>query len=849
MKGIAFKYRRFLSDTIPVLLALVVAVAYFLTVVPNSRPHWGEYILAIGVLFVIDRVFVTWFYKTRLLPPIVAYKRGKREGKAFSKGELTRFYLEFAAHVPKSQVMSLWGWVAAIVMLSLTSYFLIQHSVAAVVGVIFTGLIAGTISISASYFFVKWLMGPLQEEVIASLDQLPDVGKSRVSFRTKMAVSVMAIAVIAFTAFGALVYSRLFIALDSFAIDSGRAQGKSIADWLNKSPADEWEGVLREQASPLWSLVVLDATGAPMKGLASGPFDPRVFSYLAQQGKTFVTGRQVLTGQGRAYLYPVNGGHYLALVANPESAKGLMEDMSLYGGGFLIITILTFGIYILWLSRDMSGILRRIEEANDRLAAGDLTRVPSIWADDEMGHVADNLRTTFHSLSRMTREVAVASSAVDEEVSKTVSVTESLHQQVASQTYFADKTTQSVKLMEEGIQRVSKAMEQVANATQEVSSTILEMQASVEEIARNSDVLIQSVEKTVSSSNQISASATEIQSSTDRLHHSGQEAVSFLAELDASLEETRRNARALSDAASKVTQDAEAGFSAVAAVEEEILRTSTATDLSRGTLRELVGSIEKIGRIVDVIQDVTEQTNLLSLNASIIAAGAGEYGKSFAVVATQIRELSARTAGNAKEIRALIRSLTTSGAEMAGSMEKTYSVVSNSAALSRTAGETLRTILESASSQEEMNKRIAAATEELAHGGQSANRAMHQIFEMIEGIVRATRDQVASTRYLNEEAERVRDVAIQLKNATEEQAKGTRVISDAVTHIMEDSRQTNLAVQSQAQESRAIYEAMRQVTATAQAIEAAFTQLTDASSHLQRSASVLRQEIRSFKTA
>jgi methyl-accepting chemotaxis protein len=252
---------------------------------------------------------------------------------------------------------------------------------------------------------------------------------------------------------------------------------------------------------------------------------------------------------------------------------------------------------------------------------------------------------------------------------------------------------------------------------------------------------------------------------------------------------------------------------------------------------------------VDLIQDVTEQTNLLSLNASIIAAGAGEHGKSFAVVATQIRELSSRTAGNAKEIRGVIRSLTRGGEDMASSMGRTFQVVERSAELSRAAGDALRTILESAAGQEEMSKRIASATEELAHGGQSANRAMHSIFEMMEGISNATRDQVSSAQYLNQEAERVRDVALQLKNATEEQAQGTGVISQAITQIMEDSRQTTQAVLLQTQETGAIYDAMREVSATALSIEGAFKELAQAADHLRSSASTLRQEIRSFRTS
>jgi methyl-accepting chemotaxis protein len=119
----------------------------------------------------------------------------------------------------------------------------------------------------------------------------------------------------------------------------------------------------------------------------------------------------------------------------------------------------------------------------------------------------------------------------------------------------------------------------------------------------------------------------------------------------------------------------------------------------------------------------------------------------------------------------------------------------------------------------------------------------------MEGITGATRDQAASTRYLNEETERVRDVALQLRNATEEQAKGTRVISEAITQIMEDSRQATQAVHVQTKEASAIHDAMRQVSVTAQSIERAFADLSRASDHLRTSASALRREIQSFKTS
>ncbi|MEW6757441.1 MAG: HAMP domain-containing methyl-accepting chemotaxis protein [Acidobacteriota bacterium] len=846
MSGWTSRSQKFLYDLLPILFALFVAVVYFLTVVPNTRPYWEKYLLVVLVLLVVDRILITWYMRVKLLPPILAYKRGKRAGKAFSRQELEAFYRALASHVLRHQVVSGIAWAVAGLVLAAIVFLYLQRTWVAFLGVLFTGAIAASISLGFTYFLLQRQTRPLIEEIQTGLDRLPDVARWRLSFGGKVGASIVLLTVLAFLAFGVLIYSRLSMGLADFAVRAGMGPGGSLAAQLRAADAAEWPRILSSRPDSLWTLVAVQADGAVL-GQTEGDFRVESLAAGLEAGRGVTESRVLPTNWGPVAVFPLGGDRTAVLLPQRSSLRSVLRDLSATSAGFLVGTLLVLGGYIIWLSRDTGRALSRTAEFSRRLASGDLTKVPAIWSDDEMGHMADNLRSTFQGLRKMTHEVAGASSAVEVEVSKTAEVVGGLHQMVASQTQSAGRTTDAVKAMEARMVQVSGSMDQVASSTQEVSSAILEMQASVEEIARNADVLIRSVEATVSSSNEIASSADEVKEATDRLHGSGQEAVSFLTQLDASLEETRRNSQALADASGKVTQDAEAGFSSVAAVEDGILKTRNASEESRGTLRELMDSIEKIGRIVGVIQEVTEQTNLLSLNASIIAAGAGEHGKPFAVVATQIRELSSRTAGHAKEIRAVITKLTESGGEMAASMDHTFRVVDASTVLSRQAGVALRTILESASTQEEMSKRIASATEELAHGGQSASRAMHEIFERMEGIARATQEQAASTRFLNVEAERVREVAGQLRNATEEQAKGSRVISEAVTRIMEDSRKTNQAIQAQAHEAKAISEAMRQVAGAAQTIEKAFVDLAAAASTLQQSANVLRREIRAFR--
>jgi heme exporter protein C len=202
MPWLKFKTKKFLYDLVPVLFALVVAILYFLSVVPNTRPFWQKYVLTVLGLLILDRIIITWYARHRIMPSIIAYKRGKRAGRVFTRAELEEFYRDFAAHVPKSQIMTSVSWVIAATALATISYLWIQRSWIVFFGILFTGIIAAAISLGFAYFLLKSQIRPLIEEVAASLDRLPDVSDARLSFILKIGASVIGIALVAFLSFG-----------------------------------------------------------------------------------------------------------------------------------------------------------------------------------------------------------------------------------------------------------------------------------------------------------------------------------------------------------------------------------------------------------------------------------------------------------------------------------------------------------------------------------------------------------------------------------------------------------------------------------------------------------------------
>jgi len=848
-------------ELVPALAGLVVSFFYLIAVLPEVSEFGGRFWAVAGCIFLLTRIPREWYRRTRLLPPRERYERARREGRTLGRTELEAFYVHMASYVPATAIVTGANWVCALALLIPADQIWLVGTPLSALAILFSFLIAASTGMILSYFLVKEKLRPVLEEVQTQLTSLPDVARWRFSFRSKMFGLVTAMGALAMLAFGLLLYSLMHRSAEEMALGSGKAQLTPYVSASALAADGEQEGLAESHSSSTYGTVLIDPAGKVRAGCgptchggADSAMARDARKRIARLGAALHTvptkgrrGEIVQTAEGRALVWDLEDGSRAAVVLHPGALDALMRPVMVGGLIFLVLTLLVFTTLITLLGNDQSHVLSRIEGFSRRLAGGDLRSGEAIWNDDELGRVSDHLRATFLALRRMVGEAKQASLAVDREVQAETAAAEQLRRQLAEQNQATASSSQAVAAVAGGIQSIQVSVEAVSGETQEVSSAILEMQASVEEISSNAGTLRKSVETSVSTTNEITAAAQQMSEAGARLQEAARESVAFFTQLDAALEETRRNAEGLRASSTKVTQDAEVGFSMVAAVEEEILRIRKAGEQNREAFERLRGSMERIGKIVDVIQEVTEQTNLLALNASIIAAGAGEHGRAFAVVATQVRELSGRTAGHAGEIRGVIRTLLESGRDMSEAIARTGEVVATSTDLSRRAGEALRTILESASSQEDMSRRIAAATEELAHGGQASNRSMHNISEMAEGIGGATGEQAKATRFLNAESERVRGVAEILKNAIEEQARGAGLISDAVNRITADSEEVTAAVRTQSEETESIGAALRELSATADGISRAADVLASASLRLRHASEALGGEIERFQ--
>ena len=216
-------------------------------------------------------------------------------------------------------------------------------------------------------------------------------------------------------------------------------------------------------------------------------------------------------------------------------------------------------------------------------------------------------------------------------------------------------------------------------------------------------------------------------------------------EMSATVQEVARNAEQASQAASAADHQAQDGDRVVNKAVEQIERLAEEVERSAEAMQRLEQESEKIGKVMDVIKSVAEQTNLLALNAAIEAARAGEAGRGFAVVADEVRGLAQRTQQSTEEIEALVAGLQSGTRQVSSVMLGSRELTASSVALSRQAGESLGEITRTVSNIQAMNQQIATAAEEQSAVAEEISRSVVNVRDVSEQTASANEEVAASS--------------------------------------------------------------------------------------------------------
>jgi methyl-accepting chemotaxis protein len=216
-------------------------------------------------------------------------------------------------------------------------------------------------------------------------------------------------------------------------------------------------------------------------------------------------------------------------------------------------------------------------------------------------------------------------------------------------------------------------------------------------------------------------------------------------EMSATVQEVARNAEQASHAAANADKEARAGDKVVGEAIVQIERLASEVVRSADAMTRLEQESDKIGKVMDVIKAVAEQTNLLALNAAIEAARAGEAGRGFAVVADEVRGLAQRTQQSTEEIEALVSGLQNGTRQVSSIMLSSRELTDSSVALTRKAGTSLESITQTVSGIQAMNQQIAAAAEQQSAVAEEISRSIISVRDVSEQTASASEQIAASS--------------------------------------------------------------------------------------------------------
>ncbi|WP_337865714.1 methyl-accepting chemotaxis protein [Ignavibacterium sp.] len=267
----------------------------------------------------------------------------------------------------------------------------------------------------------------------------------------------------------------------------------------------------------------------------------------------------------------------------------------------------------------------------------------------------------------------------------------------------------------------------------------------------------EAVESTASAANQILSSTEEMASGAQEQSQQTSEVANAVEEMAKTIIETTRNTVAAAEASKNAGEVARDGGIVVLETIEGMKRIADVVKKSADTVIQLGKNSDQIGEIIQVIEDIADQTNLLALNAAIEAARAGEQGRGFAVVADEVRKLAERTTKATKEIAAMIKQIQKDTKWAVEAMNEGKTEVEKGKEKAEQAGRSLEKIIVESERVVDIISQVAAASEQ-------QSSASEQISKSLESISNVTHQSAAGIQQIAHAAEELNNLTLNLQN-------------------------------------------------------------------------------------
>jgi methyl-accepting chemotaxis protein len=818
--------------------ALAVVLVYMSTLVDLGAREWRFLALA-SALYGGACVFAVEPLRRRMQAPLRRLAGVGPESPA--EPEEWRAAFACVIRLPREMMrLTLACWIAAgpvICLLMSAMGFDAWLREERVFGVAMAALAGGLSTMSFSYFAIKRGLAGLRERIVA---EIPDAAERRslvapITLTRKLQYAVAGAGVASLILTVVVAYDGARQAL----VEVGAGEQHRALAVLADRVAAAVDGAAAETG--LWSdprlapqqlsLAVYSLEALPAGWEAVG----RSESGTRMLGNELLSWRQLPAGR-----VAVASTRSQALLAGLGRLRVLLVGM------LVVASALCFGLS--WMvAEDVRCSVAVLREDADRIAGGDLRPGSPIAPDDELADLAGAFARMRDSL----RAPVVRMSALAERLDAAVLEIETVGRGVTSSS--ADqgrRVREAAQLMERigeesgGVTRLAQVL---GESVEESSSSILELGATGDELSDTAGVLSERIDDVSASIEEMIRSVKQVGMTTQGLSEAASDTSSSMEEMASAMRAIDTTAAKTAVLASDVVESSESGLRKVRETIDGMQSIRDATDDAERVIRGLGERTKEIGAILDVIDDVGDETTLLALNAAIIAAQAGEHGRAFSVVADEIKELADRVLSSTKEIGELIRSVQAEAGNAVGAIEAGSKRVSVGVHLAAEAGVSLEDITRSAAESGQHIQRIVEAVREQTGAATHVAQLMDRVSAGVDEIRSAGADQDRANEFVYRSAVTMREISQQVRRTTEEQSRGFARIRENVEGVRESVEQIDGSLRQQSTACEQVTLFLEIVDENTHSNEQAVQRMDSAMEGLSREAEVLREEVGHFE--
>ncbi len=403
-----------------------------------------------------------------------------------------------------------------------------------------------------------------------------------------------------------------------------------------------------------------------------------------------------------------------------ESLANSARNYMLWLGAATILVLI--GVCLLALEKIVVSPLKRLEIFASSVAEGHLDESLNLVQRNEIGKLADSLRSMVTSLKEKISEA--------DEKTRLAEVESTRAAQACVDATEAHKKAETAR-----VGGILQAANQLDSVVEGVTSASEEISAQIEQSSRGSEVQAQRVGET--------AAAME--------------------EMNATVLEVARSASNAAQTADKAKSKAEEGSIIVSQVLKGIEDVHVQAQSLMSDMGNLGKQADGIGNIINVISDIADQTNLLALNAAIEAARAGETGRGFAVVADEVRKLAEKTMTATKEVSETIRCIQEGARKNITNVERSGKTIEETTLLAGKSGETLKEIVRLVDSASDQVRSIATASEEQSSASEEINRSIEDVSRISSETSNAMRQSAQAVEGMAQQAHILQDLIDRMK--------------------------------------------------------------------------------------